>query len=165
MSLSASAPGAHDAIHPLAHQIDEPLALAEVHGQRGMLRQKRREFGQQHRAGEIAGHVDAHQSGHRAARPAIGVLEVGEDGDAATIIGIALDGRLDMARRALQQPRPQPLLERLDRGGRDRPRDAAVRRGRAEAAAIDDADEEAEGGEAIHAIIPSCKTMLAESAI
>ena len=70
------------------------------------------------------------------------------------------DCRVDVARRALQQSRSEPFFEVLDGGGRDRARKAQVRRGGAEAATVDDADEEAERGQAVHSIVPVGKTMM-----
>src|SRR6185312_366676 len=85
-----------------------------------------------------------------AAGTSIRILEIGEDGDAAVVIGFAFDGGLDVAGGALQEPCAEPLLQSLDGDGRDRPRNVAIRRGRAEAASFYDADEKVERSEPIH---------------
>ena len=55
-----------------------------------------------------------------------------------------------MAGGALKQARSEPLLERLDGGGRDGARHAALGGRRTEAATVDDADKQVERGEAVH---------------
>ena len=143
--------GAHDAIHALAHQIDETLTFAEINGQCRMPCQEIGQRRQQRRAGEMADDIDTDHPGNRAAGTSIRILEIGEDGDAATVIGFALDRRLDVAGGTLQKPGAEARLQSLDGGGRDRPRTDVIRPGRAEAASFDDADEKVERGEPIHA--------------
>src|SRR5690606_34804380 len=157
--------GADDAIHSLSYQIDKTLALAEMNGQGRMPRQEIGQRRQQNRTGNVPGSIDADQPRDRPAGSSIGILEIGQDGNAAMVVGFALGGRLDVARRALQQPGAEPLLQCLDRGSRDRSRNAAIGRCSAEAAPFHDADEKVERSEPVHSIILSRKTMLTESAI
>ena len=55
--------------------------------------------------------------GLRAGKRAFGIFDIVEDGEAAPIIGLAIQRRADVARRALQQADAQPCLELLDRPG------------------------------------------------
>ena len=57
---------------------------------------------QQDGAREIADDVDQQQPGDRATSTAVGILQIGEDRDAATIIGLALHRGLDVTRRAFE---------------------------------------------------------------
>ena len=80
----------------------------------------------------------------------VGVLDLVRDGLALVVVQRADLGRAHAARRAVQQARAQALLHRghgLGGGGLG---DAEVGRGLAEAAGLDDADEEGDGGDAVH---------------
>ena len=50
----------------------------------------------------MADDIDTDHPGNRAAGTSIRILEIGEDGDAAMVIGFALDRRLDVAGGTLQ---------------------------------------------------------------
>ena len=146
--------GAHHAVDALSDEIDEPLALTEMDGKRGMPGEELGQRREQDGTRQVTDDVDAQQPGDRATGAAIRILQVGEDRHAAAIIGLPLDRRLDVTRRALEKPRTEPLLEVLDRSGGDWARDAEIGRRSAEAAAVDDADEEVEGAEPVHVIVP-----------
>ena len=82
--------------------------------------------------------------------PGLRLVDRGEDGDDALVEALARFGQRQLPRRALQQPRAQPLLQALDplrHDGRRKPELAARRRHRA---GRDDAREDVELGEAIH---------------
>ena len=142
--------GSHNAVDAFANQVDETLALTDLDAERGVSRQEAGQLGQQDGAREIAGHVDPDEAAHRIACATLGLLDIGEDLHAAPVIGFALDRRRDVPCRALQQPGAEPLLQRLDRGGRDRTGHAEVGGGGAEAAALHNAGEKLEAAEAVH---------------
>jgi len=80
----------------------------------------------------------------------IRLLEVGKNLRGALVIGSADFGQADLSRRAVEQPRPEPLFQSLDviahHGGRHvelapRSRKPAV---------VDDPDEGAEAGQPVH---------------
>src|SRR6266853_6834185 len=80
----------------------------------------------------------------------LGFLEIGQQPHAALVISAASLGQADLARRAVQQPRPQPFLEFLhmltDHAGRN----AEPRRSAGEAAALHHLGEDPQVVEAIH---------------
>ncbi|MNY26038.1 hypothetical protein D3C86_1598630 [compost metagenome] len=85
-------------------------------------------------------HVDPQQSlGPGAGKGALGIFDVVENGDAALMVGRAIQCRTDMARRALQQANAKPCLQLLDRIGHRRTRQAEILRGLRETAPFDDA--------------------------
>ena len=91
-----------------------------------MPRQESRQARQQHGARQVAYDIDPQQPGHRPARTLIGILHVGEDCHAASVVRLTLDGRLDVACGALQEAHAEPLFQRLDRGSRQGLRQAEV---------------------------------------
>jgi hypothetical protein len=65
----------------------------------------------------MGGRVDSQRTAWRRLQGAgdvIGLFDIGEDLDAAVVIGPADFGEADLARGALKQPRPEPVFERLD---------------------------------------------------
>jgi hypothetical protein len=81
---------------------------------------------------------------------AIGLFEVGQDLAGALVIAAPDLGQAEAARRAVQQPRPQPCLERLHVLAHHRRRQAEIARRAGKALGVHDLDEHREGGEPIH---------------
>ncbi|MCY1376853.1 hypothetical protein D9M69_643770 [compost metagenome] len=80
----------------------------------------------------------------------LGVVEFGQQVDAALVERLAVKRRPDLPRRAFEQPDPEPHLERLDGMGGGGARDVERRRGVAETAQFDNAREQLQGIEAVH---------------
>ncbi len=80
----------------------------------------------------------------------VGLVELARDHLALVVVGRARLGGRDAARAAVEQPRPQPRLQRRHVLGGGGLGDAEVDAGTAEAAGLDDADEEADAGDGVH---------------
>ncbi len=84
------------------------------------------------------------------ARDIVGLLDIGEDLDAAVVIGATDLGHADLARRAVEQASAQALLQRLDVIAHHGRGHVELAPGGGKPAAVDDADERGEAGQAIH---------------
>ncbi len=63
-------------------------------------------------------HLDSQCAfGNGAAERAFGIFDVVENGETTPVIGLAIEGRHDGARRALEQPHTKALLHLLDHLG------------------------------------------------
>src|SRR6202011_1073723 len=80
----------------------------------------------------------------------LGFLEIGPQPRAALVKRAARLGEADLARRAVQQPRPQPFLEFLHMLADHAGGNAEPRRSAGEAAALDHLGEDPHIVEAIH---------------
>ena len=76
----------------------------------------------------------------------VGLFQIGQDLDAAVVIGLADFGGADLACGAVEQPRAQPLFQRLNmiahHGGRHVELTSCGRK----SAAVDDPDERGQAG-------------------
>jgi len=81
---------------------------------------------------------------------AFGIVDIAEDRQTTPVIGVAIEGRADMARRALQQPDAQPRLELLDGVSHRRARQSGIFGRQREAAPFHDAGEHPHGIEPVH---------------
>jgi hypothetical protein len=80
----------------------------------------------------------------------VGGLDLVRDGLALVVVQRADFGRADAACRAVQEARAEPRFHSGHSLGGGGLRDAELGRGFREAAALDDADEEGDGSDAVH---------------
>jgi hypothetical protein len=138
------------AVDALAHQVHQPVALAQVQFQVWIALQEGRQARQQEMAGQGPVHVHPQQPARLGvAELGLGVLQVGQDRQAAPVEGLAVQGGTDVARGPLQQPRAQPALQLLDPLSGGGGRQVQVQRRLAEAAALHDPDEQPHGVETV----------------
>jgi hypothetical protein len=141
------------AIDTLLHRIHPAVAFAHRQLDLGIARKEVGKAWHEEVSRQRALHVDPQQaSGFGAAEGAFGLLDVVEDGEAAAIVGLAVQRRPHRPRGPLEQAHTQPLLHLLDRFGDRRPRDPAVMGRQGEAAAFDDAREQPHRIQPIHGI-------------
>ena len=104
-----------DAVDALAHEVDQPVALADLQIDPGIAGQKLRQARQQEGAGEQRAGVDAQQAeGLGLAEGGLGILDLGQDRQAALIIGFAILRGVHLPRRPLQQAGAEMLFEPAD---------------------------------------------------
>ncbi|MNI43486.1 hypothetical protein D3C73_978160 [compost metagenome] len=95
--------------------------------------------------------VDPHEAcGLRSGESGFGVLHIGNQIDAAAVVGLAVQGRADMARRTLEQTHAEPGLQPLHCVGDGRAGQAQVFGRLGEAASLHDPGEDAHRIEPIH---------------
>ena len=80
----------------------------------------------------------------------VGLLDIGKDLDGAVVIGPAHLGQADLPRGAVEQPRAEPVLQRLDMVAHHRRRHVEPASGRGKSAAIRHPDEGRQTGQPIH---------------
>src|SRR5690606_21527939 len=100
---------------------------------------------------EVARRINAQQAGHPSACVLVCLLELCQNGQAATVVLPAFDGWLNMARRALQQAHAEPPFQILDCSRSDGSGDAEIGSARAETGALNDPYEQLKGGKPVHA--------------
>ncbi|MGF6227202.1 hypothetical protein QFZ27_001157 [Inquilinus ginsengisoli] len=118
-----------DAVHALAHQVDESVALAEMQLDLRVFLQEPRQARHHEGPGQDAVHVHPQQPlGLGAGEGGLGLLDIGQDRQAALVIGLAVQSRADLPGGPLQQPHAQPRLQLLDPLGGGRARQAEILR-------------------------------------
>lgn len=123
-----------------------------MHVQAGVALEEVGQRGQDEGAGQDAMHIDAKQArGPRIGEGRLRIFHIGQDGDAAAVVGLAIERRADLARGALEQADTQPGLEPLDGLGDRRARQVEVRGGGGKAPSLHDPDEQPHGVESVHA--------------
>ena len=139
------------AIDAFADEVDEAVALAQEKLDVRVLREEARQARHDDAPGLAPLRLDAQQPARTpAAEGAFDLFDVVEDRQAAPIIGLAVERRAHMPRRAQQQARAEPRLEPLDDVARGRGGQAKVLGGADEAAALDDPGEQPHGVEPVH---------------
>ncbi|GCC47396.1 hypothetical protein chiPu_0031598, partial [Chiloscyllium punctatum] len=144
---------AHREIVVLVDQVDIALADREVDLDLRIGRQELDDRGRQELRQMGVG-VDAQRAArHRlqCAGDVVGLLDVGEDMDAAVVIGLADLGEADLARGAVEQSGTEAIFQRLHVVAHHCRGHVELAAGRGEAAGINDPDERGQTGQAIHA--------------
>ncbi len=95
----------------------------------------------------------------------VGLFDVGEDLDRAVVIGLADLGDADLARGAVEQPRAEPVLQRLDVVAHHGRRHVELAGGGGETAGFNDPDESGQAGEAVHGEAPIIQPSLDNASI
>src|SRR5262249_17546316 len=107
---------------------------------------------------DVGGGVDAQRAArHRlqGAGDVVGLSDVGEDQHGAVVIGAADFGETDFSCGPVEQPRAQPVLQRLHVVAHHGGGHVELGAGGGETAAFDDLTEDLKTGEPIHGIIRS----------
>jgi hypothetical protein len=77
-------------------------------------------------------------------------LDIGQDLRAAIVISLADLGQTDLSRGAMEQPRAEPLLQRLDVIAHHGGRHVEAAGGGGKPATVDDPDKRRQAGQPIH---------------
>ena len=145
---------AHGQVHALLDQVHVAVLEAQVHLQLRVLLHEAQHQRRQHAPAEGHAGADAQAALHAALHQrgqAVGLFELAGDQLALVVVGRAHLGGRDPARAAVQQPRAEPAFQRRDVLGGGGLGDAQVGAGLAEAAGLDDADEETQADHGVHA--------------
>jgi hypothetical protein len=98
-------------------------------------------------------HVDAQQALRLdAGKGTLGILDIGENGDAAPVIGFAIQCRADMARGALEQAHAEPFFNLFHRVGHGRAWQAEVVGRQRKALPVDNTGENPHGIKSVHGL-------------
>jgi hypothetical protein len=100
----------------LVDHIDGSFAHGQINLDIGIGRQKSGNHRRDER-NDMRGGIDAQRAARRRLQGAgdvVGLLEVGKDLDAAIVIGLADFGDADLPGGAVEKPRAEPILQRLD---------------------------------------------------
>src|SRR5207248_7766566 len=101
---------------------------------------------------DMRSRIDAQRAARRRLQGAsnvVGLLEVGKDLDAAVVIAFADFGEADLSCRAIEQPRAEPVFERLDMVTHHRRRHVEATSGGREPATIHYPDESRQTGQPV----------------
>ena len=143
-------------VDALGDEVHDPVVQPQVEFDRRVAPRELGQRRQQQVATEGHRHVHAQPALRlraRAPQRFLGVRELVEDAARALQVVAALGGEADLARRAVEQPRAEVLLERRDVGAGRRTRDVEFVGGLGEGAAFGHAGEDADGGQLVHALI------------